>query len=182
MTLWQIITLCWQHVSGWAGAHPGKAVLACIGIAVGSSVTAQRLELPIWRWARDWINKRLDGLGKRLNASLTAKVEEQRQRISTMETVVGQLLEAQAKAEATADQRRADDHRQEILRFNFALMEGRCPDRESFVEILRRIDRYEGYCREHPEYPNSRSEAAIRNIIKHYDNRQKVGFNQEVTL
>lgn len=180
MTLLQIFSLCWAEVSGWAGAHPGKAVLVCLGIAVGSSVTAQRLELPVWRWARDWINKRLDGLGKRLNASLTAKVEEQRQRISTMETVVGQLLEAQAKAEATADRRRADDHRQEILRFNLALMEGSCPDRESFVEILRRIDRYEGYCREHPEYPNSRSEAAIRNIIKHYDNRQKVGFNQEV--
>ena len=45
MTLWQIITLCWQHISGWAAAHPGKAVLVCIGIAVGSSITAQRLEL-----------------------------------------------------------------------------------------------------------------------------------------
>lgn len=180
MTLWQIIVLCWQHVSGWAAAHPGKAVMACIGIAVGSSVTAQRLELPVWRWARDWINRRLDGLGKRLTASLMAELEKQGQEIDTLKMTVGQLLEAQAKAEATADRRRADDHRQEILRFNLALVGGSDPDRESFVEILRRIDRYEGYCREHPEYPNSRSEAAIRNIIKHYDNRQKVGFNQEV--
>lgn len=180
MTLWQISSLCWAEVSGWAASHPVKAVLVIIGIAVGSSVTAQRLELPVWRWARDWINARLDGLGKRLNASLAAKVEEQGQEIGTLKTTVGQLLEAQEKAEATADRRRADDHRQEILRFNLALMEGSSPDRESYVEILRRIDRYESYCREHPEYPNSRSEAAIRNIIKHYDNRQKVGFHQEV--
>lgn len=180
MTLWQIITLCWQHISGWAAAHPGKAVLVCIGIAVFSSVTAQRLELPIWRWARDWINRRLDGLGKRLTASLMAEIEKQGGKIAALESAVKDLKEAQTKAEATADRRRADDHRQEILRFNLTLMEGSSPDRESFVEILRRIDRYEGYCREHPEYPNSRSEAAIRNIIKHYDNRQKVGFNQEV--
>ena len=95
MTLWQIITLCVQHVSGWAAAHPGKAVLVCIGIAVGSSITAQRLELPIWKWARDWINKRLDGLGKRLNASLTAKVEEQGEKITTLESAVKDLKEAQ---------------------------------------------------------------------------------------
>lgn len=180
MTLLQILSLCWAEVSGWTAAHPGKAVLVCIGIAVGSSVTAQRLELPVWRWARDWLNKRLDGLGKRLTASLMAEIEKQGKEIDALKMTVEQLLEAQAKAEAIADRRRADDHRQEILRFNLALMEGSYPDRESFVEILRRIDRYEGYCREHPEYPNSRSEAAIRNIIKHYDNRQKVGFNQEV--
>lgn len=177
MTLWQIITLCWQHASGWAAAHPGKAVLVCIGIAVGSSVTAQRLELPVWKWARDWLNKRLDGLGKRLTASLMAKIEEQGQEIDMLKTVVGQLLEAQTKAEETADRRRADDHRQEILRFNLALMEGSSPDRESFVEILGRIDRYKRYCDDHPEYQNSRADAAIQNIRIHYNNRLKVGFN-----
>lgn len=180
MTLWQIMSLCWAEISGWAAAHPGKAVLVCIGIAVGSSITAQRLELPIWRWARDWINRRLDGLGKRLTASLTAKIEEQGQEINTLKTTVGQLLEAQAKAEETADRRRADDYRKEILRFNLDLIEGRSPDRESFAEILRTIGRYEAYCKDHEKYTNHQATAAIRNIIKHYDNRQKVGFNQEV--
>lgn len=179
MTLWQIIVLCWQHVSGWAAAHPGKAVLVCIGIVVFSSVTAQRMELPIWKWARDWINERLDGLGKRLNASLTAKIEEQGEKIATLESAVKELKEAQAKAEATADRRRADDYRKEILHFNLSLMEGSMPDRESFAEILRTIKRYEDYCKEHEEYTNHQATSAIRNIIKHYDNRQKVGFNQE---
>jgi hypothetical protein len=180
MTLWQIITLCWQHINGWAAAHPGKAVLVCIGIAVGSSVTAQRLELPIWKWARDWLNARLDGLGKRLTASLMAEIEKQGKEIDTLKTTVWQLLEAQAKAEATADRRRADDHRQEILRFNLALVGGSNPDRESYVEILRRIDRYKRYCDEHPDYQNSRADAAIQNISIHYNHRLKVGFNQEV--
>ena len=181
MTLCQIIVLCWQHVSGWAAAHPGKAVLVCVGIAAGSSVTAQRLELPIWKWARDWLNARLDGLGKRLTASLMAEIEKQGKEIDTLKTTVGQLLEAQAKAEATADRRRADDHRQEILRFNLALMEGSSPDRESYVEALAVIDRYNDYCREHPEYPNCRAEAAVENIRTHYQHRLTVGFCKEVT-
>lgn len=180
MTLIQIIEAAVPAASGWMAEHPIRAVLAVVGVLLGSTITVKRLELPVYRWARDWLNVRLDGLGKRLTASLMAKIEKQGQEIDTLKTTVGQLLEAQQKAEATADRRRADDHRQEILRFNLALMEGSSPDRESYVEILRRIDRYEGYCREHPEYPNSRSEAAIRNIIKHYDNRQKVGFHQEV--
>ncbi len=179
MTLWQILSLCWAEVSGWAAVHPVKAVLVCIGIAVASSVTAQRLELPIWRWARDWINARLDGIGRRLNASLTTTVEEQGNQIATLETAVAQLMEAQQKAEATADRRRADDYRKEILSFNREIMEGRLPDRESYVEALAIIDRYNDYCREHPEYPNSRATAAIANIKRHYDHNLKNGFNKE---
>lgn len=180
MTLIQIIEAAVAAAGVWLAEHPIRAALTVVGVLLGSTITVKRLELPIYRWARDWINARLDGLGKRLTASLMTEIEKQGGKIAALESAVKDLKEAQAKAEATADRRRADDHRQEILRFNLALMEGSHPDRESYVEILRRIDRYEGYCREHPEYPNSRSEAAIRNIIKHYDNRQKVGFNQEV--
>ena len=180
MSILQIIEAAVAAAGGWVEEHPILAVIVVVGVLLGSSITVKRLELPVYRWARDWLNKRLDGLGKRLTASLMAEIEKHGQEIDTLKKTVGQLLETQAKVEATADRRRADDHRQEILRFNLALMEGSYPDRESYVEILRRIDRYEGYCREHPEYPNSRSEAAIRNILKHYDNRQKVGFNQEV--
>ena len=179
MTLLQILSLCWAEVSGWAASHPVKAVLVSIGIAVGSSVTAQRLELPVWRWAREWLNKRLDGLGKRLTASLMAKIEKQGQEIDKLKTTVGQLLEAQQKAEATADRRRADDYRREILSFNREIMEGRIPDRESYVETLIIIDRYHDYCRENPDYPNSRADAAIRNIKTHYDRRMKAGFRME---
>ena len=60
-------------------------------------------------------------------------------------------------------------------------LKGSSPDRESYVEILRRIDRYETYCRDHEDYKNSRADAAINNIRIHYNNRLKVGFNQEVT-
>lgn len=176
MTLWQIICLCAEHIGEWTAAHPVKTAGTVVLIVVGSSITAERLELPIWRWPRDWINRRLDGLGKRLNASLTATVEEQGAKIVTLETAVGQLLAAQAAAEATADRRRADDHRQEILRFNLALVEGSRPDRESYVEILLRIDRYTRYCEAHPDYQNSRADAAITNIKIHYNNRLKAGF------
>ena len=60
-------------------------------------------------------------------------------------------------------------------------MEGAAPDRESYVEILAVIDRYDGYCTEHPGYPNSRATAAIENIKTHYQHRLKVGFCKEAT-
>lgn len=180
MGLLQLIEAAGEAWSRWAGEHPARAVLAVAAVVIGSTVSVKRLELPVYKWARDRLDARLDGLGKRLNASLTATIAEQGQKIATLESAVKDLKEAQAKAEATADRRRADDYRKEILRFNLSLMEGSMPDRESFAEILRTIKRYEDYCKEHQEYTNHQATSAIRNIIKHYDNRQKVGFNQEV--
>ena len=180
MGLLQLIEAVGEAWSRWAGEHPVRAVLAVVAVVIGSTVSVKKLDLPVYKWARDWLNARLDGLGKRLNAGLDSKVSSLTETVERQSAVLAALEEKLQAQESTADRRRADDYRREILRFNREIMEGAAPDRESYVEILRRIDRYEGYCREHPEYPNSRSEAAIRNIIKHYDNRQKVGFNQEV--
>lgn len=166
--------------SRWAGAHPVRAVLAVVAVVIGSTVTVKRLELPVYKWARDWLNARLDGLGKRLNAGLDSKVSGLTETVAVQSQLLAQLSTELQEQKATADRRRADDYRREILRFNREIMEGAAPDRESYVEILAVIDRYDGYCTEHPGYPNSRATAAIQNIKTHYQHRLKVGFCKEV--
>ena len=181
MSLLQLIETAGTELGRWAGAHPVRAVLAGVGVVIGSTVTVKRLELPIYKWARDWLNARLDGLGKRLNAGLDSKVSCLTETVERQSVVLAALEEKLREQEITADRRRADDYRREILRFNREIMEGAAPDRESYVEILAVIDRYDGYCTEHPGYPNSRATAAIQNIKIHYQHRLKVGFCKEVT-
>lgn len=69
------------------------------------------------------------------------------------------------------DERDADKHRERILQFNNELLRDIPHTREDFIEILGEIDKYEQYCREHPEYPNSRAVHAIANIGRVYDDR-----------
>ena len=181
MSLLQLIETAGTELGRWAGVHPVRAVLAVVGVVIGSTVTVKRLELPIYKWARDWINARLDGLGSRLNAGLDVKVSGLTATVERQSAVLAALEEKLREQEATADRRRADDYLREILRFNREIMEGATPDRESYVEILEVIDRYDGYCTEHPGYPNSRATAAIENIKTNYQHRLKVGFCKEAT-
>ena len=174
MSILQIIEAAVAAAGGWMAEHPIRAALAVVGVLLGSTVTVKRLELPIYKWARDWLNARLAGFGQRINAQVSADV-------AALTTVVGQLSQELQEQKATADRRRADDYRREILSFNREIMEGRIPDRESYVEALAIIDRYHDYCRENPDYPNSRADAAIRNIKTHYDRRMKAGFRMEDT-
>lgn len=71
------------------------------------------------------------------------------------------------------DERNADAHRGKILAFNTELLRGQDHTREDFIEALAEIDCYEGYCRAHPEYKNSRAVHAIANIGRVYDERLK---------
>ena len=69
----------------------------------------------------------------------------------------------------TDDERAADMHRARIRQIPHT--------REEFIEVLTEIDRYQQFCRNHPEYPNSRATHAISNIGRVYDERlQKHDF------
>ena len=77
----------------------------------------------------------------------------------------------------TDDERAADMHRARILRFNQELIRQIPHTREEFIEVLTEIDRYQQFCRNHPEYPNSQATHAISNIGRVYDERlQKHDF------
>ena len=71
------------------------------------------------------------------------------------------------------DARNADVRRANILHFNNELIRDIPHTKEEFIEILADIDYYERYCKDHPEYPNTRAVHAIANIGRVYDERMK---------
>ena len=102
-------------------------------------------------------------IGRAINAEVLAELE--RTRIKLDDHI------------RTDDERAADMHRARILRFNQELIRQIPHTREEFIEVLTEIDRYQRFCREHPEYPNSRAVHAIANIGRVYDERlQKHDF------
>lgn len=59
--------------------------------------------------------------------------------------------------------------RYRILRFDDELRHDLKHSHEHFDQILEDIDSYEKYCRDNPEFPNSKAKKAIENIKEVYD-------------
>lgn len=157
MGLLQLIEAVGEAWSRWAGAHPVRAVLAVVAVVIGSTVSVKKLDLPVYKWARDWLNARLDGLGKRLTASLMAKIDE----IAAEQKKLSERLEGHI---GEAEQNWATEKRRHILGFSTGLANGTAYDFEAFRQVMVSIDEYEAYCREHPDYPNSMATGAIQHI------------------
>lgn len=80
-------------------------------------------------------------------------------------------LEQMLAAHIADDEKyKAETKRARILQFNKEVREKERHSEEEFVEILKIIDEYEDYCRNHPEYPNNRAVTAIENIKSVYKN------------
>ena len=108
-------------------------------------------------------------IGKAINGDVMKKLDE--------------MEKAQAETKANLDEhirvddeRNADAHRVQILRFNRELLQGLPHTQEDLIEALHEIDFYEHYCRMHEEYENNRAVLAIENIKRAYMEWQK---NQE---
>ncbi len=108
--------------------------------------------------------------GRAINKEVMGKLEEMEQ----VQQNTQHRLDAHIKVD---DERAADMHRARILQFNNELIRNIPHTREEFIEILAEIDGYERFCREHPDYPNSRAVHAVANISRVYDERlQKHDF------
>lgn len=80
---------------------------------------------------------------------------------------LGQMLAAHI---ADDEKYKAETKRARILQFNKEVRQKERHSEEEFIEILKVIDEYEDYCRNHPEYPNNRAVTAIENIKYVYKN------------
>lgn len=72
------------------------------------------------------------------------------------------------KLQCSSDQGMAYTWRYRILRFDDEIRHGEKHSKEHFDQIIEDIDKYEDYCRDHPEFPNSKAVFAIRNIKNVY--------------
>ncbi len=105
-------------------------------------------------------------VGKAVNEDITSRLDG---------------IETKLDGHITMDDRRtADNRRAQILHFNNELLRPIEHTKEEFVEVLAKIDDYERYCEEHPDYPNNRAVLAIENIREVYKERlKKRDFLQE---
>ena len=107
-------------------------------------------------------------LAKWLGRAINADVIKELETVKTAQAETRERLEAHI---STNDKREADNCRSRILRFNNELIREIPHTKEEFLEVLKDIDDYERYCREHTDYANGRAVHAIANIGRVYDER-----------
>lgn len=81
---------------------------------------------------------------------------------------VDALSEDVKKNKADDDEQWASLSRSHILRFGDELLHGTPHSKEHFDQILLDITKYEHYCNAHPDYPNGKAVATIKQIKKTY--------------
>lgn len=106
-------------------------------------------------------------IGRAINSEVLAEIEE----IRKAQKKAGERLDNHID---TDDKREADKCRGRVLHFNNELLRDIPHTKEEFIEILKDIDDYEAYCRDHKNYENGRAIHAIANINRVYDERLKL--------
>lgn len=122
-----------------------------------SLVEISPIKLNPWSRLAKW-------LGRAINADVIKEIET----VKATQAATRERLETHI---VTNEKREADNCRARILRFNNELIREIPHTKEEFVEVLKDIDEYERYCREHKDYANGRAVHAIANIGRVYDER-----------
>lgn len=93
-------------------------------------------------------------IGRAINGEVIEKVET--------------LTQDVAKNKADDDEQWVSLSRSHILRFGDELLHGVGHSKEHFDQILEDISKYEHYCSAHPDYPNGKAIATIKQIKNTY--------------
>ena len=128
-----------------------------VGIVLLSIVEISPIKINPWSRIAKW-------LGRAINADVIKELET----VKKTQEETRERLESHISAN---DKREADNCRTRILRFNNELIREIPHTKEEFVEVLKDIDDYERYCRDHKDYANGRAVHAIANIGRVYDER-----------
>lgn len=137
-------------------------------VALGLPTLIQISPIKFNPWSLVW--KGLKWLWRAFCRSLNADVLEKLSSVEAAQNDTKDKLEKHIKLD---DEREADKVRASILHFNNELLRDIPHTKEEFVEILAKIDWYNGFCKDHEDYRNSRAVHAIANIDRVYDERMK---------
>lgn len=107
-------------------------------------------------------------LAKWLGRAINSDVIDELESVKTTQAETRERLESHI---STNEKRDADNCRARILRFNNELIRELPHTKEEFIDVLKDIDEYKRYCREHQDYENGRAVHAIANIGRVYDER-----------
>jgi hypothetical protein len=81
---------------------------------------------------------------------------------SRIARAIGRALNAEIKE--IIEENEATNRRYRILRFDDEVRHHVKHTEEHFNQILGDIDRYENYCKSHPNFPNNKGVSAVKNI------------------
>lgn len=125
-----------------------------------------KLEINIWKWLAN-------GIGKAFSSEVITKIDNVKKDVDSLRK---DLQDYETKFDSyTAEDMRtsAMTKRRLILEFNDDLMRGEKFSQERWTNILEIIDKYNEYCNDHPDFPNSKALLSIENIQNEYKECQK---------
>ncbi|MBQ0165348.1 MAG: hypothetical protein KBS75_09170 [Bacteroidales bacterium] len=144
--------------------HQIKIIIAVFAV-LALFIKIPKVELPIWRWI-------LEGIGKSINAPLSAKIAELSAQISNVDKLLNEHIKTQEEAEITACRRR-------ILRFWDEVMMGVRHSQEHWNNIMEDVDGYHTYCESHPNYHNSKATRAMSLLTDKFNELTPQDFLKE---
>lgn len=111
-------------------------------------------------------------LGNALNKDLRKEMDGVKVDVNKKLTEVCSDIESVSKRvdknTAAMEEQQAEDWRTKILRFSDEIMLGQIHSQEHFNQVLDDINRYEAYCRTHPDFINNKAVVSIQRIMAVY--------------
>ena len=152
-----ILDFCLNHLGTVMAGGSGLIV------AVMSIIQVSKIEIN----PQSWIAAQL---GNALNAGVMKEIKD----IKAEQEETRKKLDAHIEE---GEERKADNYRSRVLRFNNELVRGLGHTEEDYDEILSVIWKYEKYCKTHDNYKNNKMPHAIKNVERMYDEMLKTnGF------
>ena len=124
-------------------------------VAVMSIIQVSKIEIN----PQSWIAAQL---GNALNAGVMKEIKD----IKTEQEETKKKLDSHIEE---GEERKADNYRSRVLRFNNEIVRGLGHTEEDYDEILDVIWKYNEYCKTHPKYKNNKMPHAIKNVERMYD-------------
>ena len=103
-------------------------------------------------------------IGNALNADVIKQLDDNKEALEKLDKKLDDHVKENAREYM-------DECRIRILSFNERIVAGEKITKERYDAILDDIDRYEKYCKENPDYPNSKAVLSIENLKRDYSER-----------
>lgn len=145
--------------------HLGSVMAGSGGViaALMTVVQVSKIEINPWSW-----------LAKTIGNALNAGVMDEIKQVKTAQEETRKKLDDHIEE---SEERKADNYKSRVLRFNNELVRGLGHTEEDYNEILDIIWKYENYCKTHENYQNNKMPHAIKNVERMYDEMLKTnGF------
>ena len=113
-------------------------------------------------------------IAKTIGNAMNAGVMDEIKQVKTAQEETRKKLDDHIEE---SEERKADNYKSRVLRFNNELVRGLGHTEEDYNEILDIIWKYENYCKTHENYQNNKMPHAIKNVERMYDEMLKTnGF------